>query len=209
MIAKTCPKCGATNSNETDWCTNCSYSLSGAQIVEKKGIIDESDDHINFEPELGRPPIVVLFVMVGLVAVGFVSLFLFGLFLYVGFLIEFSNVLFALIFALIGTDLFLITMLSFITLYGLKFAKKWAWKVVVLLLILEFLPFFDSYNIENFFQVIITLIVLVLFLLPDTKSYFETYQEKKDSKEKIIFSVVAVLTLFVLIGLFFLYYSSI
>ena len=206
MKVKICPECGATNSVDATFCTNCSNVLTQAQVIEKVGVQDQSDEHLNYEPERGRPPFVVILVMLVLVLVAIVNLVFFGLLTYTSIMGKTSDSMLALILALIATFMFLVSMLSFILLYGLRFAKKWAWKLAVVWMLFNIIQLLlqTDRDIADYFIFILTAIVFVLFMMPGTKMYFETYQEKK-SREKLIFSVLTILTFVVLGALFFLF----
>jgi len=206
MKVKICPKCGATNSVDAVFCTNCSDVLTNAKIIEKMGVQDQSDEHLNYEPERGRPPFVVLLVMLALVLVAVANLVFFGLLTYTSLISKTSDTMLALILALIATSMFLVSTLSFILLYGLRFAKKWAWKLAVVWMLFNIIQIVLQTNrdLADYFIFILTAIVFVLFMMPGTKMYFETYQEKK-SREKLIFSVLTILTIIVLVALYYLF----
>jgi len=205
MRVKICPKCNATNSPDSYHCTNCSYDLSQVQAIEKQGIPEVSNDHLKYEPIRGRPPFVVLFTMFFLTIGAFYGLAFFGLFIYIAIYAQETNSLLALIVALTGTLLFLVSTLALILLYGLYFVKKWAWKLAVLWFLFNIISFFiqEQKDLFDYIGFAIGIIIFVMFIMPGTRMYFETYQEKK-SNEKLIFSALTILTIIVLVISFLL-----
>lgn len=48
-MVKICPKCNMKNSNNSNYCVNCSSSLSDAKIIEDKVSDSTIDSHYKFE----------------------------------------------------------------------------------------------------------------------------------------------------------------
>ena len=209
MMQKICPKCGSPNSNTSDWCVNCSSNLQGAKIIYKEGVEDKSDDHLNFEPEKGRPPIVVIILGLILVLTGFLSFFVFGLFILTAIASESLDFLSSAILALAGMLYFLLAGICFILVYGLRKGKTWAWKLAIIWLIiaiiLEVSPMTGGFSLLSTGLVIIC---FVLFLLPGTKMYFKSYTKQKSNFGKII-GVFLILSIIVFASLFFAFQSEI
>lgn len=205
MMQKICPKCRSPNSNKSDWCTNCSSSLQNAEIIYKEDLQDKSDEHLHFEPERGRPPIVVIILELILVLNGFVSFFIFGIFVYLGLANESLDLLSSAILALMGMLFFLFAGICFILLYGLKNGKAWSWKLAIIWLIFGILLEANSQGDNgSFFRTGLLIICFILFFLPGTKMYFKSYGLPKKSNFIKIMGALFILSIIVFASLFLL-----
>jgi len=53
-MVKICPKCNMKNSNSSNYCTNCSFSLSSAEIIKDNVFDSTADTHYNLEIKGGK-----------------------------------------------------------------------------------------------------------------------------------------------------------
>ena len=53
-MVKICPNCNMKNSNNSDFCINCSSSLANAQRIEEKEIDSRIDSHYKYQAKEAR-----------------------------------------------------------------------------------------------------------------------------------------------------------
>jgi len=206
-MVKFCPICNAKNSNTSSWCTNCSSSLAGAQIIEDKQTDAVIDDHLKFQPEKERPPLLVGFIIFGLIAIGFLSLVRLGMLVYAGLSETAIILISASSYAFIGTTMFLIAIFCFILIYGLWNGKPWAWKMIILLIFLLIVSGIINFDTGLILEIIVYLVILVLLVLsPNVRAFFTPNKGDKKSFPWIVIGIFIILTVVVYLILYYYIY---
>ena len=71
-MVKICPKCNTKNSNKSDFCVNCSYSLSNIKIIEDK-TFDSTVDNYSKEEHTTNGKIALVCGILGIILVFFIN----------------------------------------------------------------------------------------------------------------------------------------
>ena len=65
-MVKICPQCNMKNSNNSDYCINCSSRITGAEIIEEEEFDSTVDEHYKFKPRKLRANIWRPFAILGI-----------------------------------------------------------------------------------------------------------------------------------------------